>query len=59
MSPSIANKDIKSEIYGICTDIAKTPNELIDIENTRKLRKITNDRIFFQINHFLKKRLQM
>lgn len=45
MSPSLANKKAKSEVYEVCSQIASSPKELTNIENIRKLRKLTNSRI--------------
>lgn len=45
MSPSLSNKKIKSEVYEVCSQLASSPKELTNIENIRKLRKLTNLRI--------------
>jgi len=44
LSPSI-NNEIKNEINKVCSDIALTPNDLINNETIRILRKLTERRI--------------
>lgn len=55
MSPSLSGKDIKTEVYDACSLIAKEPKELTSIENIRKLRKITNSRIYADKQLFTEK----
>ena len=45
MSPSLSNKKIKSEVYEVCSKLASSPKKLTNIENIRKLRKLTNLRM--------------
>ncbi len=44
MSPSLS-KDTKNDIDKLCEEISNNPNELINIDNLRRLRELTNLRI--------------
>ena len=44
MSPSLS-KDLKDEIDSLCADISNNPYDLINVEVTRKLRRLTEKRI--------------
>jgi diguanylate cyclase (GGDEF)-like protein len=44
MAPSLS-KDIKNDIDKFCEEISNNPNQLINIDNLRRLRELTNLRI--------------